>query len=111
MSLEALRTGVFQQKSTVPQTGDKEKFREDGSPSPAAAWVNGDWARYQAIYAAVKDYHRRHMNMTGTLAEWTEALEDLKHTCQELNNAPLVIRLLSAVYGELERTVVSGVRE
>lgn len=108
MSLEAIRAFAEQYEAgkspAQSHTGAQLTLLEGGIAPRAAVWSGEDWAAYQAIYTAVEGYHKRHKDMTGTLAEWTEALEDLKRTSRELNNAPLAVRLLSAVYDELERT-------
>lgn len=108
MSLEAIRAFAEQYEAGKPSapsnTGAQLALLEGGVTPRAVVWSGEDWATYQAIYVAVEGYHKRYKDMTGTLAEWTEALEDLKRTCRELGNAPLAVQLLSVVYGELERT-------
>lgn len=95
-----------EKKAAPPAPAGAQITLLEGSESPpAAVWTGEGWAEYQAIYSAVEAYHRRHKDMSGTLAAWEAALADLQAVLRQLNNAPLAVRLLIAVYGELERTV------
>lgn len=109
MSLEAIRAFAEQYEAQQPApedppAGAQITILEGGRTPQAAVWEGEGWAVYQAIYAAVEGFHKRHRNMDGTIAAWVEALEDVKRISRKFDNTPLVLQLLSAVYGELERT-------
>lgn len=109
MSLEAIRAFAEQYEAQQPAPEDPPAeaqitLLEGGRAPQAAVWEGEGWAAYQAIYAAVEGFHKRHRSMDGTIAAWVEALEDVKRIGRQFDNVPLVMQLLGAAYAELERT-------
>lgn len=109
MSLEAIRAFAEQYEAQQPAPEDPPTeaqitLLEGGRTPQAAVWEGEGWAAYQAIYAAVEAYHKRHSGMDGSMGAWDNALGDMVKVYEQLNKHPLAVKFLSAVYDELERT-------